>query len=126
MAHEWPKKSKKIDTAVIVFKINCDMFMNRRECIFSEPTTAWAEVVKFFRCSKDTKKSNIEQKKAKEFRKYDFIFGPIADGGIYQRTFPPNPIKPLKYQLCLKNQDMADEIFNEGKNIEEVIFFCDS
>ena len=126
MANEWARRCRREDTAVIIFKTNCEILSNKKECIFQNDCKAWKEVVQYFRSKKDRRKSNTKAQKAKEFNQYDYIFGPIADGGIYQRTFPPNPIKPIKYQLCLKNQDLADEFFNEGNNVEEVIFFCDN
>ena len=42
------------------------------------------------------------------------------------RNWNPKAFKPIKYQLCLQTQAMADAFYNDGKNVEKVIFFYDT
>ena len=68
---------------------------------------------------------------SKKLKSLDYIFGPIADGGFRppvqpNRNWNPKAFKPIKYQLCLQTQAMADAFYNDGKNVEKVIFFYDT
>ena len=131
MAHEWcERRRKKSQTAVIVFKIldGIDVFSSRKGQNFDNDSDDWKKVIKFFRSGK---KSEIVggPSKAKKLRSLDYIFGPIAGDGVRPKlpSWKPKAFNnPMRYQLCLRTPAMADDFYNDGKNVEKAIFFCDT
>ena len=71
----------------------------------------------------------ITKQRASQLSKYDYLFGHIArDGGLRsnpQRIDPRSPEDGMNYQLCIKTPAAAETFYNEGRNIEQVIFFRD-
>ena len=137
MAHKWSDRRKKPQTAVIVFKMcgdthsgDTNIFSTRNGTNFQDVTDDWKKVIRFFRFKKNLKMVD-GLSESKELKSLDYIFGPIADGGIRpplqpNRNWNPKAFKPIKYQLCLQTQAMADDFYNDGKNVEKVIFFYDT
>ena len=124
MAWKWPKCTKKSTGAIIIFKLsNCDIFSNAKGMTFDTDTKEWKKLVSFFRSKKDEKWVDNNMSESKKLKRLDYIFGPIADGGISRSSLNPKAIKPKKYQLCLKTQDIADDFYMDGKNVYKVIYF---
>ena len=117
--------------AVIVFYIlgDTNIFSSKKGQKFDNDSDDWKNVIKFFRSGKKNMVGGPSE--GKKLKALDFIFGPIADG---HGPFRPNSPKwkpvafnnPMKYQLCLQTQAMADDFNNDGKNVEKAIFFCDT
>ena len=137
MAHKWSDRRKKAQTAVIVFKMcgdthsgDTNIFSTRNGTNFQDVSDDWKKVIRFFR-----DKTNIKWvdgfSESNRLTSLDHIFGPIAGFHIHPPTHPntnwnPKAFKPIKYQLCLQTQTMADAFYNDGKNVEQVIFFDDT
>ena len=132
MAYNWGEREKKSqnlrkqDSAVVIFKVdnNPEIFTSRYgKEFFDRDIHEWKQTVKFFRSKKDD--SYVGKNKAKDLKRMSYMFGPIADGGIdpRQQLDPRFYGKPKKYQLCLKSQEMADDLYKSGANVEQVIFF---
>ena len=112
--------------AIVIFELKNpeEMFKNFSGREYLEDTEDWYESVKFFRSGGNVGGKPMEKK----LRKLDFIFGPIADGGVSRTTTrnpDPKPMKDGSYQLCIKSADMADDFYNYGENIHKTIFFRD-
>ena len=126
MANEWSKRSKKYDTAVIVFKLKDESvkwFSSSKGESLCDDTSAgsdWWKAVRFFRHGKNRKMDAINKPRAYNLSRCDYLFGPIADGRLREN---PTPGDPVEYQLCIKTQDSAERFYNDGVNIEKVIFF---
>ena len=137
MAHKWSDRRKKPQTAVIVFKMcgdtqpgDTNIFSKRNGKSFQAVSDDWKKVIRFFRFKKNLKMVD-GLSESKQLKSLDYIFGPIADGKIRpplqpNRNWNPKAFKPIKYQLCLQTQAMADAFYNDGKNVEKVIFFYDT
>ena len=129
MAHKWSDRKKKSQTAVIVFRIygDTELFSSRKGKKFDHDSDEWKKVIKFFRFKKNIQLVNGASE-SRKLKRLDYIFGPIADGGIQPGNpkWKPVAFKPMKYQLCLQTQAMADDFYNDGKNVEKAIFFCDT
>ena len=115
---------------MIVFKNEVNTFTSRKKRIeYLGDNSEWQETIKFFRSDQNTNplvSLNITVPRRKQLEKSEYIFGPIADGGIDpNRRLHPTAINPKKYQICLRNPDIADDFFKEGQNVEEVIFLLD-
>lgn len=109
---------------MIVFKNDVDIFTKKKNFKYLKDTKEWEEAIKFFRNKKNKINLDISSDAATLLKKSRYIFGPIADGGIAPiKKWHPKAIKPLKYQLCLRKEDIAEKFFNEGRNVQEVIFF---
>ena len=129
MAYEWSNRRPKATRAVIIFEMDTNnIFNNKVGKEFNEPDEDWRKLVRFFRFGKDIAEVNRDYDKAEELEELDFIFGPIADRKIrLDKTWRPEPfVDPLKFQLCICNRNTAKAFFNNGKNVKEVIFFCDT
>jgi len=128
-AHRWPQKMmKKPNSAVVVFKIdNMDIFSNspRKGKEFSEANSEWEKTVGYYRNNRDFKNWFDTKKKGKKVDSYHFIFGPISRDGKdnKMRTWKPRPRDPLIYELCLKDDLLAEDFYNKGRNIHKTIFF---
>jgi len=133
-ANEWSQitqRYKKFGTAIVVFKLknSAEMFSKQRGETLSGDD--WKNAVQFFRCGKNRKNENgimvITKQRASQLLKYDWLFGPIAkDGGLRfnpKRINPRSPEDGVNYQLCIKTSGAAETFYNEGHNIERVIFF---
>ena len=117
---------------MVVFKNDVNTFTSRKKRLeYLEDNSEWQETIKFFRSNKgrmSTVTLNITIARRKQLEKSEYIFGPIADGGIIPpsngrwRQDPPRAINPKKYQICLTTPDIAEAFFKEGQNVEEVIF----
>ena len=114
---------------MIVFKLDDskNLFLSRNGESFNEDCNEWCKVVKFFRNGMKTT-PDVSDSEAKKFKRLDYIFGPIADGGISRprprfKDWIPKAHQPLMYQLCLQSQAMADVFYNDGNNVDKVIFF---
>ena len=114
--------------AVIVFRIlgDTNIFSSKKGQKFDNDSDGWKNVIKFFRSGKKNIVGGPSE--GKKLKALDFIFGPIADGGIQPGNpkWKPVAFKPKKYQLCLQTPAMADDFYNDGKNVEKAIFFCDT
>ena len=114
---------------MIVFRIygDADIFSLREVQIFDNDSDEWEKVIKFFRSKKDSKEVNDDATESKRLKRLDYIFGPIADKKFqpWNPKWKPVAFKPLKYQLCLRTPAMADDFYNDGKNVDKAIFFCD-
>ena len=127
MANAWSQRSKKFDTAIIVFKLKDDgvkwfsKWKGESFCDTSEGSD-WRKAVRFFRNGKSRKMAGINKPRADKLSRYDYLFGPIAfDGGLRENPSPGGDT--AEYQLCIKTQDSADRFYNDGVNIEKVVFF---
>ena len=125
MANEWSKRSKKYETAIIVFKLKDDSvkwFSSSRGKSFFDTSgdSDWWKAVRYFRNGKNRKMAGINKPRADELSRFDYLFGPIADGRLRSN---PTPGDTVEYQFCIKTQDSADKFYNAGVNIEKVIFF---
>ena len=129
-AHGWPIKMKKNNLpAVIIFEVNNDIFLDKKALLFNEPDAEWIEVVKFFRNKKKLEYLNDGNRnpsevmaKSEELKALDYIFGPIGDGRNV-RLRPTQLSNDM--QLCIKTRAMADIFYNNGRNVNLTIFFCD-
>ena len=120
-AENWPKMMKKNNRAIIVFKNEKEILIGGKE--FAEVEPKWKEIVKYYRNEKDFKEAGISKEKGRKFDKFKYIFGPIT---FDQKSAKTNPKQRENYyQLCLKDQDLAEYFYNYGENIEEVIFIHD-
>jgi len=120
-AEQWPGKYKRESQAVIVFKNNKEILSGGKE--FSRVDEKWKDMVKWYRNRKDVKDSGISRYKGKEFDKFKYIFGPMTADFNSALTNPTQ--RGNKVQLCLKEDNLAEDFYNYGKNIEEIIFFND-
>lgn len=123
-AHHWPQSMmKKSNTAVLVFKIKNDAFTESKGLTFDTADENWEKCVGFFRNGKDS--AWAKGRKARELKGASFICGPISKDGskIKYAHWRPSPRSPLMFQLCLKNEFLAEEFFNSGENIYKAIFF---
>ena len=135
MAYEWSQRiavQKKFNSALVVFKLNdsVEWFSSSKGETFNEDSEEWKSAVRYFRNGKKRGDSNgdrfIRKPRADQLSRYDFLFGPVAmDGWLPNR-------RPLRandsgedviFQLCIKAQDAADRFYNDGRNIEKVVFF---
>ena len=128
MACEWPKVSKKACEATVIFKNDPTIFSRTQGKEFSgENLEIWEQVVRFYRSRKNRDFLNNQSAiSAKTLKKLDYIFGPVATDGINpRRNFNPlpGPQNEVHFQFCLKSHDMANDFYNGGKNVHQVIFF---
>ena len=125
MANEWSKRSKKYNTAIIIFKLKEDSVWfssSRGESFFdASEGSDWKKAVRYFRNGKNKQMAGINKSRADKLSRYDYLFGPIALDGRLRGN--PTPGDTVEYQLCIKTQDSAERFYNEGVNIEKVIFF---
>ena len=132
MAHKWSDRRNKPQTAVIVFMLigGDDIFFGKDGLQFNEDSDQWSTVIRYFRNKMNAKSANIPLPEAKTLKRKDYIFGPIADDNMRpvpkSHKWKPRAFKPLKYQLCLQTQEMADAFYNDRKNVHKVIFFRDA
>ena len=129
LAYKWCNKIHKHNEAIIVFKLySNDIFDKWPGMTFKDSSHDWKNIIKYYRAGKQSPASSdmtIDTELSVDETNY--IFGPIADGGINPNSFnfKPKALKPHKYQLCLKSEEIAKEFYNEGKNIERIIFYCE-
>ena len=135
MANAWSQRSKKYGSAIIVFKLSDDAespsgvewFSNSKGQRLLEGSDDWNKAVMYFRNGQDRRKADITRQRAGQLSRYDYLFGPIARDGRWRMRGNPtpqlNPEDAVEYQLCIKTQDSADTFYNEGRNIQKVIFF---
>ena len=110
-AEKWPKMMRKKNSAIIVFRNDKTILSGGKE--FSAAEQKWKDMVRYYRNDK------VFFKAGKAFDKIKYIFGPLTYDREQAKT---NPTPRENYfQLCLKNQDLADDFFK--KNIEEIVFF---
>ena len=124
-AHLWPQKMmRKPNSAVIVFKLKSDVFANRKGIQFCDASKEWENTVGFFRNGKDYKWVS-GRKRGKELTASNFILGPISKDGK-DKNLPswfPRPRKPMVFELCLKDDLLAEDFYDLGNNIYQTIFF---
>ena len=115
-AEKWPKMMRKRSSAIIVFRNDQTILSGGKE--FSSAEQKWKDMVRYYRNDKVFSKAGISSHRGKAFHKFKYIFGPLTYDREQAKT---NPTPRENYfQLCLKNQDLADDFFK--KNIEEIIF----
>ena len=142
-ALNWSKKMRKQSNAIVVFKLEeksweKSIFAGIKGIKFPEDNEGWSEAVKYFRHAQDdeyAEQQRISISKRKSLRSSKYIFGPISmDGSNKQRSnWTPrarrkdkdrrNTLENIYFQLCLKDEDLVDQFYDKGKNIEKVLFF---
>merc|ERR1711915_787407 len=124
-AHAWPQKMKKKTDAVIVFKLDesCNPLASVSGRTFLTDDQEWKTLVRFFRNGKDPKECGPG--KAKKLKKDKFVYGPISYDGSSSKNpnWQPRARDPLQYQLCIKDDEVAEKFYNAGRNIDQIIFF---
>ena len=115
---------------------------SRRKKEFRNDGHEWGKTVRFFINGNDASflsqdhDTNICE--YRELRDLDYLIGPICANAREVRIagnsrsvelkpyIKSNPWqRQLFYQLCLRNQSIANDFCNKGKNIHQVIFFVD-
>ena len=68
---------------------------------------------------------NNSSKKARLLNKQFFILGPISRDGIENRrqNWRPEARNPHIFELCLKDDLLAEDFYDSGNNIKQAIFF---
>ena len=141
-------KKRKAATAVLVFKASTDLFQESDGKTFPDDCEEWKSVVTFFRSQKGQFESSarLSRQEKQRYKKLKYIFGPMSGDGLnvsvsqnnenciflksfwFQARNPewvPTPILPLKFQLCIRDEGLAEEFYDGGVNIEKVVFFQD-
>jgi hypothetical protein len=110
---------------VIVFKQKKDVFSSRKGREFLDDNEEWKRTVGFFRSGKDYKWVNGQRKKGKELLGCPYIFGPISKDGNDRKipNWSPRARKPTVFELCLKDDLLAEDFYDSGHNIHKTIFF---
>jgi len=125
-AHKWPQQMmKKPNSAVIVFEVKSDIFSSRKGLQFHEANEDWKNTVGFFRNGKDHKWVNNSSSKAKSLKRQSYILGPISRDGSEKRrqNWCPQARIPQIFELCLKDDLLAEDFYDSGNNIKQAIFF---
>lgn len=123
-AHWWSQSMmKKENSAVVVFKLQNKVFLERKGKQFLVDSDEWRSAVRYFRNKKDSSKCGV--KKAKEFKGCPYMFGPISRDGssVKLPNWSPKARIPTVFELCIKDDFMAEEFYNSGLNIYKTIFF---
>ena len=125
-ARKWPLKMSKETNAIVVFKIeNTEQILSERVGkSFMEGDDSWKAILRYFRNCKDSQECGL--KKGKEFRRMQYVYGLMSCDGDRSKDskWQPRPRIPPVYQLCIKDDFLAEEVFNNGSNIHKVFFFC--
>ena len=122
-AQTWAQRIHKKDGAVVVFKVENDLFRGGFE-LSRENSEKWGKVVRYFR--NGCKEVNLDY-----LDEYPYIFGPISKDGMKSQNNPNwNPrmrSDPILgnhlYQICLKDKTLANDFYKKGQNVEKVLFF---
>ena len=106
-AKSWAKRQSmmrpRTKPAIIVFKNNKDILLEYGGKEFSQVEDEWKNIVRWYRNGRNPRKAKISQERGKEFDRFQYIFGPLHNGG-------DTPVQSLDYfQLCLKNDDLAEK-----------------
>ena len=116
-AFDWSQMIRKRNRAVVIF--NTEVFSDRTGIDFSGANDNWKNLVKWYRGNERNNRF------AKSDKKITYIYGPASKSRESSaKTW--NPIRmeddrgKLMFQLCIKNQDLADKFYVK---IEQVIFF---
>ena len=123
-AKEWPvKMMRKPTTAVIIFKVDPNLFSNYQGATCQDADEEWESMVRYFRNGKDS--SACRKKKSSKFKRLQYVFGPISRDGSNAKSAcrKPKPRDPLMFELCLRDNFLVEDFHDEGRNIERVIFF---
>jgi len=124
-AHKWPQQMmKKPNSAVIIFEVKSDTFSSRKGLQYHEANKDWENTVGFFRNGKDYNWVD-SRKKGQSLVRQPFILGPISKDGSEKRrhNWCPKARNPQIFELCLKDDLLAEDFYDCGKNIKQVIFF---
>ena len=123
-ALDWSRKMGMKTTAVVVFKVENNIFENysTHELSKDDPEM-WSKTISYFR-------NQHKDVKHKWLRKLDMIFGPVSMDGQKNEKNPQWKPRIRKdnfsnhiYQLCLKNDDLSEDFYNRGLNVERIFFF---
>ena len=112
-ALDWSKKfMKRKNTSVVVFELENpeNIFSKYKGKCFDTADDTWVECVQYFR---NKKPWAMENEILKGLSRADFIFGPTSKDGSSAGTdnWTPAARVPPKYQLCVKNLILSDELF---------------
>ena len=146
-AFEWARGFRKNwpNSAIVVFKIKDKTIFtnNDRKCKrFDDDSKEWKEVVSYFRNNENHLEARISKSKGTNLKKFESLYGPcsmdgdkVKNGDFWTPTARQKKYDPLRardgkgpahnftYQLCLKDDLLADDFYNKGLNIHKVLFF---
>jgi len=129
----WP------DAAVVVFKLeNKKIFSGYKGKTFEGYSKDWKEVVSYFRNKESHLDANISKSKGINLKKLKYFYGPCSMDGDKVKNVDWKPKTRMKnyeayrdgiespkyvHQLCLKDDELADDFYNRGLNIHQILFF---
>ena len=138
-AFEWARGFRKNwpNSAIVVFKIKDKTIFSNKKCKkFEDDSKEWKEVVSFFRNNENHLDAKISKSKGYALKKFEYLYGPcsmdgdkVKNGDFWtptarQKNYDSKcPAHNFTYQLCLKDDSLADDFYNKGLNIHKVLFF---
>ena len=110
--------SEQLESAIIIFEDNDKSIETTNNAVqLDNDSPHYSKVIHYFRHNKCKIKTNATKEEMNSIQRYDYIFGPIPTNN------PLGKENEVDFQLCLRNQNLADKFFNNSKNIKEVIIF---
>ena len=141
-AYEWGKGFRRnwSNPAIVVFKIKDKTILSERSCrTFDRDSKVWKESISYFRNNQNHLDAKISRSQGRHLKTFEYFFGPCSmDGSKVDRAdWKPtarmknyeawrdgrDPAPKYVYQLCLKEDMLADDFYNKGLNIHQILFF---
>jgi len=139
-AFDWSKHFNRCrpDAAVVVFKLkDKTIFSERKGKTFAGYGKEWTETVSYFRNKANHIDAKISRSKGIKLKEFKYFYGPCSNDGdkVKFENFKPGArmtkehragresVSKYVYQLCLKDDCLAEDFYNRGLNIHQILFF---